>query len=148
MENLNPPIFAAILGGTVLSLQTVLMLTVGMYRTSAGKGVGVDGDMKLERLVRRHGNLAENAAIFLIVFALYELLFGATILALVIGVTFITARLLHIIGFTSDSGSHLVDAAGAGRVYVLMRAAGAGLTALSTLALGLTLAVSAGLLLS
>ena len=148
MENLNPPIFAAILGGTVLSLQTVLMLTVGMYRTSAGKGVGVDGDMKLERLVRRHGNLAENAAIFLIVFALYELLFGATILALVIGVTFITARLLHIIGFTSDSGSHLVDAAEAGRVYVLMRAAGAGLTALSTLALGLTLAVSAGLLLS
>jgi len=144
MENLNPPIFAAILGGTVLSLQTILMLTVGMYRNNAGKGVGVDGDMKLERLVRRHGNLAENAAIFLVVFALYELLFGATTLALMIGVTFITARMLHIIGFTSDSGSHLVDASGAGRPYVLMRASGAGLTALSTLALGVTLIVSAG----
>jgi len=148
MENLNPPIFAAILGGAVLTLQTLLMLTVGMYRNSAGKGVGVDGDMKLERLVRRHGNLAENAAIFVVVFALYELLFGVTTLALVIGVSFVIARILHVIGFTSESGSHLVDASGSGRVYVLMRAAGAGFTALSTLALGLTLLVSAGFLIS
>ncbi len=144
MEDLNPPLVAAMLGAAILTLQTVLMLTVGMYRTSAGKGVGVEGDMKLERLVRRHGNLAENAAIFVTVFALYELLFGATTLALVIGITFIIARVSHVIGFTSASGSHLVDAAGSGRVFVLMRAAGAGLTALSTLALGLTLLVSAG----
>lgn len=144
MEELNPPLFAAMLGAAILILQTLLMLTVGMYRNSAGKGVGVDGDMKLERLVRRHGNLAENAAIFIVVFALYELLFGATTLALVIGVTFLIARVSHLIGFTSDSGSHLVDAAGSGRIFVLMRAAGAGLTALSTLALGLTLLVSAG----
>lgn len=148
MENLNPPIFAAILGGALLSLQTLLMLTVGMYRTNAGKGVGVEGDMKLERLVRRHGNLAENAAIFVVVFGLYELLFGATTFALVIGVIFVAARILHIVGFASDSGSHLVDAKGSGRAYVLMRASGAGLTALSTLALGLTLLVSAGLLVS
>ncbi len=146
MENLNPPIFSAIVGGTMLTAQTLLMLTVGMYRTKAGKGVGVEGDMKLERLVRRHGNLAENAAIFTVVLALYELLFGATVLALSIGVVFVFARLLHVFGFASDSGSHLVDAKGAGRIYVLLRATGAGLTALSTLALGLTLAVSAGLL--
>ena len=146
MENLNPPIFAAILGAAILTLQTLLMLTVGMYRNSSGKGVGVDGDMKLERLVRRHGNLAENAAIFIIVFALYEILFGATTLALVIGATFVIARVSHVVGFTSDSGSHLVNAAGPGRVYIMMRAGGAGLTALSTLALGLTLLVSASLL--
>ena len=146
MEDLYPPIYAAILGAAILTLQTLLMLTVGMYRNSAGKGVGVDGDMKLERLVRRHGNLAENAAIFVIVFALYELLFGATTLALVIGATFIIARVLHVVGFTNESGSHLVDAAGSGRAYILMRAAGARLTALSTLALGLTLLVSASLL--
>lgn len=146
MENLNPPIFSAIIGGTMLTAQTLLMLAVGMYRTKAGKGVGVEGDMKLERLVRRHGNLAENAAIFTVVLALYELLFGATVLALSIGAVFVLARLLHVFGFSSDSGSHLVDAKGAGRIYVLMRATGAGLTALSTLALGLTLAVSAGLL--
>lgn len=146
MEIIHPPIFSAIVGGMMLTTQTLFMLTVGMYRTNSGKGVGVDGDMKLERLVRRHGNLAENAAIFTIALALYELLFGATVLAVSIGVVFILARMLHVIGFSSDSGSHLVDANGAGRVYVLMRASGAGLTALSTLVLGLTLVVSAGLL--
>lgn len=146
MENLNPPIFSAIVGGMMLTAQTLLMLAVGMYRTKAGKGVGVEGDMKLERLVRRHGNLAENAAIFTVVLALYELLFGATVLALSIGAVFVLARLLHVFGFSSDSGSHLVDAKGAGRIYVLMRATGAGLTALSTLALGLTLVVSASML--
>lgn len=142
MENLHPPLFTAIFGGIFLILQTVLMLTVGLHRSNAGKGVGVDGDMKLERLVRRHGNLAENAAIFVVVFALYELLFGATIVMAVIGMTFVLARALHIMGFASDSGSHLVNADGAGLRFVRMRAAGAGLTVLSTLALGLTLVVS------
>lgn len=141
-ETLSPPVFSAILAGTLLTIQTITMLMVGAYRNRARTGVGNSGDIKLERLVRRHGNLAENAAIFLVVLALYELLFGDTIFALVIGVVFLVARMLHIIAFTNDSGSHLVDAKGRGRFYILMRMAGAGLTALSTLALGLTLVVS------
>lgn len=141
-ETLSPPIFSAVLAGTLLTVQTIMMLLVGAYRTKAKKGVGVDGDIKLERLVRRHGNLAENAGIFLIVLTLYELLFGDTVFALSIGVVFVIARMLHIIGFSHNSGSHLVDAAGGGRIYVLLRASGAGLTALSTIALGLTLVVS------
>ncbi|MEM9180547.1 MAG: MAPEG family protein [Pseudomonadota bacterium] len=141
-ETLSPPVFSAILAGTLLTIQTITMLMVGAHRNRARTGVGNSGDIKLERLVRRHGNLAENAAIFLVVLALYELLFGDTIFALVIGVVFLVARMLHIIAFSSDSGSHLVDAKGSGRFYILMRMAGAGLTALSTLALGLTLVVS------
>lgn len=141
-ETLSPPVFSAILAGTLLTVQTTMMLLVGTYRSGARKGVGVDGDIKLERLVRRHGNLAENAAIFLIVLTLYELLFGDTVFALCIGVVFLVARMLHIIGFSSNAGSHLIDADGAGRLYILLRASGAGLTALSTLALGLTLIIS------
>lgn len=141
-ETLSPPVFSAILAGTLLTVQTIMMLLVGTYRSGARKGVGVDGDIKLERLVRRHGNLAENAAIFLIVLTLYELLFGDTVFALCIGVVFLVARMLHIIGFSSNAGSHLIDADGAGRLYILLRASGAGLTALSTLALGLTLIIS------
>ncbi|MEO1554337.1 MAG: MAPEG family protein [Pseudomonadota bacterium] len=141
-ETLSPPVFSAMLAGTLLTVQTIMMLLVGTYRSGARKGVGVDGDIKLERLVRRHGNLAENAAIFLIVLTLYELLFGDTVFALSIGVVFLVARMLHIIGFSNNAGSHLVDADGAGRFYVLLRASGAGLTALSTLALGLTLIIS------
>ena len=141
-ETLTPPVYSAVLAGTLLSLQSVLMLTVGMYRSGVGKGVGVDGDMKLERLVRRHGNLAENSAIFLVVLTLYELLKGADPFALIVGVVFLSARMLHVMGFSSDAGSHLVEVGGARRIYVLMRASGAGLTALCSIALGLTLAIS------
>ena len=141
MEMLYSPTYAALLGGALLTLQVVLMLSVGMYRSAAKKGVGSDGDMKLERLVRRHGNLAENAAIFISVLALYELLFGQTLLALVTASVFFIARLLHICGFASASGSHLVDAKGSGSIFVLMRASGAGFTALASLVLGITLVI-------
>ncbi|NQY39606.1 MAG: MAPEG family protein [Henriciella sp.] len=142
MEIVSPPIYAALLGGALLCLQIILMLTVGTYRSNSGKGVGVADDMKLERLVRRHGNLAENAAIFIIVFALYEMLFGQTWIALTLGIVFFLARSLHALAFTSNSGSHLVDGRGAGKKFVLMRVSGALLTALSSLALGVTLIVS------
>lgn len=136
------PLFAALMGGILLSLQAVLMLTVGAHRNRTATGVGVNGDVTLERLVRRHGNLAENAAFFVLVAALYEILFGRTWLLLILGVMFLLARLSHAVAFSSDSGSHLVDARGAGRIYILMRVAGAGFTALSSLVLGLALVVS------
>ena len=141
-DTVSPPLFSALVAGSLLTLQTILMLTVGMYRNNAGKGVGNDGDPALERLVRRHANLAENAAIFLVVLALYELLFGTTSFVMVVGLVFVAARVMHLVGFSSDAGSHLVNPTGGRRVFVLLRAGGAGLTALSTLALGMTLVVS------
>jgi len=141
METLHTPTYAALLGGSLLILQILFMLSVGTYRTGARKGVGVDGDMKLERLVRRHGNLAENAAIFLIVLTLYEAMFGQTLIALGTASVFLIARLLHAVGFSSLSGSHLVDAQGSGASFVLMRASGAGLTALPSLVLAIALIV-------
>lgn len=141
MEPLHTPIYAALLGGCLLVLQILFMLSVGTYRSGAKKGVGVEGDMKLERLVRRHGNLAENAAIFLIVLTLYEVMFGQTLLVLGTASVFLVARLLHAIGFSSLSGSHLVEAQGSGSSFVLMRAAGAGLTALSSLVIAIALIV-------
>ena len=141
-DTVSPPLFSALVAGSLLTLQTILMLTVGMYRNNAGKGVGNDGDPALERLVRRHANLAENAAIFLVVLALYELLFGTTSFVMVVGLVFVAARVMHLVGFSSDAGSHLVNPTGGRRAFVLLRAGGAGLTALSTLALGVTLVVS------
>lgn len=131
---MTPPLYTALLGGALLVLQIGLMLSVGLRRNAVGKGVGVDGDMTLERLVRRHGNLAENAAIFIAVLAIYELLVGQTMLVLIIGALFFTARLMHVIGFSNDTGSHLVE--GGGKAYVMLRAGGAGFTALSSLILG------------
>jgi len=136
---INAPIYAAILGGAMLVLQNALMLNVGLYRTGLKKGVGVDGDVKLERLVRRHGNLAENAAIFVLVLALYELLFGQTGLVFWTAIFFAIARSLHVLGFSSLAGSHLIGAEGGGKLFLLMRASGATLSAATSVVLGLSL---------
>jgi hypothetical protein len=136
---MNTPIYAALLGGTLLVVQNILMLNVGLYRTSVGKGAGVDGNVTLERRVRRHGNLAENAAIFVVVLTLYELLLGQTAIALWTTVVFAVARLLHIAGFTNEAGSHLIGAGGSKKMFLLMRGGGAGLSALASLLLGAAL---------
>ena len=142
METPNLPVYSALLGGTLLVAQTILMLGVGMYRTGAKKGVGVGDDMKLERIVRRHGNLAENTAIFIVVLAIFELFFGQTGIALWTASLFFVARLMHVIGFSNNAGSHLAEATGGGKVFVIMRASGAGLTAISSLVLAIALLIS------
>ncbi|MCY6383273.1 MAPEG family protein [Hoeflea prorocentri] len=137
------PIYSALLGAALLVVQNLLMLTVGIYRTRTGKSAGVDGDIKLERLARRHGNLAENAAIFVAVLTLYELLAGQTAFALWIALLFAFARLLHIAGFSDQAGSHLVGAEGSKKIFVMMRGGGAGLSAVASLLLGINLALAA-----
>lgn len=130
------PTYAAVLGAALLVIQNLFMLNVGMYRAGIKKGVGVDGDIKLERLVRRHGNLAENAAIFIAVLALYEWTLGQNSFAFWIAIVFFSARVMHALGFSSDAGSHLKDARGGRLFFLAMRSGGATLTALSSLLLG------------
>jgi len=134
---LNAPIYAALLGGLMILLQAILMLSAGMYRGRNKKGAGVDGDITLERLVRRHGNLAENAGIFIAVLAVYELLEGQTMVAFSLALLFLIARIAHAIGFSSAAGSHGIDADTGGRIFVLFRMIGAGFTALSLIILGI-----------
>lgn len=138
-EIINAPVYAALLGGGLLAAQSLLMLNVGMYRTSLQKGVGVDGDVKLERLVRRHGNLAENAGIFVAVLTIYELLFGQTTLAFWVAIIFAAARALHAFGFSNAAGSHLIEAEGGKKLFLMMRASGAMITAIVSIVLGVAL---------
>lgn len=137
---MNMPVYAALLGGTLLAVQNILMVNVGLYRTQLGKSSGVDGDITLERRVRRHGNLAENAAIFVVVLALYELLLGQTAIAFWTALAFTVARFLHITSFANAAGSHFIGVVGSKKLFPLMRGAGAGLSALSSLLLGISLA--------
>ncbi len=137
---MNTPIYAALLGSSLLVVQNILMLNVGLLRTRIGQGAGVDGNVTLERRVRRHGNLAENAAIFIAVLTLYELLLGQTPIAFWTAVVFAIARLLHIAGFTNEAGSHLIAADGTKKLFLLMRGGGAGLSALASLLLGVAVA--------
>lgn len=130
------PIYAAFLGAIFLIVQNILMVNVGMYRTKLGKGVGVDGNVTLERLVRRHGNFVENAALFVLILAVYELLVGQTALAFWLAVAFGAARLMHIAGFFHEAGSHLAGVQGGKRVFLALRAGGAAISAITSFVLG------------
>ncbi|NJK62992.1 MAG: hypothetical protein HC921_10220 [Synechococcaceae cyanobacterium SM2_3_1] len=61
---MNLPLITAGLSGILLATQQLLMLNVGLHRIKLRLGVGYGNDPNLERLIRRHGNLAENAGIF------------------------------------------------------------------------------------
>lgn len=138
------PIISAGLAGILLVLQQFLMLSAGLRRAKTGKGVGHDGDPNLERLVRRHGNLAENAALFVVVLALLETLGTNSTIVLSLAGIFLAARLLHMAGFSKLSGSHGGEYANeGGPLFTRMRAAGATLTMLLGLAVGAYLAFTA-----
>ena len=133
------PVISAALAGVILMLQQVLMLAAGTRRGKTGQGVGIQGDVQLERLVRRHGNLAENSGIFIVSLALLELLIGSGMTVQVLALVFLAARLSHALGFSTLRGSHgKIDGkkAPGSALFVVLRAGGATLTALSGLALG------------
>lgn len=120
----NLPIYSAALGAFLIVLQVGLMLTVGLHR-SKGQFIGIGDDRDLERKVRRHGNLAENSGLFLVVIALFEMLVGQTTYVATVCIVFVVARVLHAAGFSSLAGSHGDDLTGARRAWAGMRAMGA-----------------------
>lgn len=139
---MNLPLYTAQLGAFLIVLQVILMLTVGLHRAK-GAFVGHEGDRNLERKVRRHGNLAENSGLFLVVFALLELIVGQTTWVLSLCLLFAGARVLHAIGFSSLAGSHGEDLTGGRKAFAGARAMGAMGTLLSAIgaATGIVLAV-------
>ena len=128
------PYISAALGAFLLFLQQLLMLSVGFHRTKVKVGIGLAGDSALERKVRRHGNLAENAAIFLSVLVLMELsgLAGGAV-AYFAGV-FAFARICHAVGFMHEDGSHAnLDG---NKFFLVARVLGATLTGWTGLVMG------------
>ncbi|GAA4049311.1 MAPEG family protein [Parerythrobacter jejuensis] len=121
---MNMPIYAAALGAFIIILQVILMLTVGLQR-GKGQFIGHEGNKDLERKVRRHGNLAENSGLFVVVLALLEILTGQTTLVYVLCILFAVARVLHAVGFSSLAGSHGEDLTGGRKAFAGMRAMGA-----------------------
>lgn len=116
------PEVSVITAAFLVVMQMGLMLSVGMHRASAKIGVGHGEDEDLHRKIRRHANLAENAALFLVALALAELSGAATFYVTVLAIVFVLARTSHAMAFTSSSGSHSPQ----GRVvFPMMRLFGA-----------------------
>jgi len=116
------PVYTAIAGALLLILQLALMINTGLHRVASGINIGAGEDRDLERKIRRHGNLAENAALFIIVFALIELLTGQSAIVLALTTVFVIVRVSHALSFSSLAGSHGLDAGP--RIYPAMRAIG------------------------
>lgn len=139
----NMPIYTAILGAFLIVLQIALMLRVGVQRAK-GAAIGHEGNPDLERKVRRHANLAENAGLFVAVIALFEMIAGQTPFVLGVCIAFALSRLAHAFGFSSLAGSHGEGTSGERKLYLRARMAGATGTALTgfAVAIGIGLAVA------
>lgn len=88
------PLYAIILA----LLMLVLGAIVSIKRAKTGISILHGNDMDLAEAIRRHGNLAENAAVFLVLMALAE---GNNVSATWLhsaGIIFVVGRLLHPLG--------------------------------------------------
>ena len=127
------PIVSALVAAAMIILQHTLMMTVGFHRARTSIGVGFGEDQVLERKIGRHGNLAENAALFVATLALAEIVGLPQGVVVGFGVAFVAGRLMHAIGMSSLSGSHLAEG---GFLFRIMRMLGAFTTILTGMGLG------------
>jgi uncharacterized membrane protein YecN with MAPEG domain len=96
----TPPLVSALTAGVLIILQMALMVAVVLARRNNRQSLGEGGSSELLRAIRRHGNLAENAGIFIAGFTLLELLgVERPRLELLCGV-FVLGRISHAIGLS------------------------------------------------
>jgi uncharacterized membrane protein YecN with MAPEG domain len=127
------PIIAAVAGAVLIILQAILMMLVGTHRILNRINLGTGDDPALERKIRRHGNLAENAALFIVVLALAEMSVVPNNVVRIIAIVFIVGRILHAIALSTVAGS---QGAETGKIFQIFRAIGAFTTSGSFIALG------------
>jgi uncharacterized protein len=96
----TPPLISALTAGVLILLQSALVFAAANQRRLHGPSVGESTDLNVTRAVRRHGNLAENAAIFIASVTLLEILGGGRLWVEILCATFVAARLLHAFGLT------------------------------------------------
>ena len=107
------PLITALAAAVLILLQIALMMNTGMARGKAGVGLGDGGNEELLRKIRMHGNLAENAPIFLITFAFLEVLGTGQITMTALAGIFILGRFSHAIGLSQTAGGSPFRAVGA-----------------------------------
>ena len=94
------PIVSGMTAGAVLILQMALMSNVASARARLEQSLGDGGKDEMQRVIRRHGNLAENSGLFIAGFALLELLGGNRLAVIALCAAFVGARVLHVLGLS------------------------------------------------
>lgn len=122
MPLISIPVVSAVTAGVLIVIQMLLVLTVAFARRRNKQSLG-DGDKAdVLRASRRHGNFAENAAIFVVALALFELIGGGRHMAEIYAGIFIVGRIAHAIGLSMKNTSNLP------RVLGILLTVGVGLT--------------------
>jgi len=107
MDSLHMPMVSALCAGLLIILHTVLLILVIKKRAQHEQGIGDGGHADLELAIRRHGNLVENAPMFIIALALLELYSGAVLSVSVLGYAFVIGRMLHAIGLSKNGETNV-----------------------------------------
>jgi uncharacterized membrane protein YecN with MAPEG domain len=103
---LTPPILSALTAGILVILQMALLVLVVLARRNNRQSLGDGGKPGLVSAIRRHGNFAENAAIFIAGFALLEMLGGSRNVIATLCVAFVVGRLSHALGLSMPNTSN------------------------------------------
>jgi uncharacterized membrane protein YecN with MAPEG domain len=95
-----PPIVTAFTAGLIIVIQMALAFSVVLARGRTRQSIGDGGDPELLLAIRRHGNFAENAGIFVACFTLLEIIGGAGPGLMILCAGFVLGRISHIIGLS------------------------------------------------
>lgn len=98
------PYFTAAAAVALAVLQMLLLLYTANGRGKYKAGLGDGGNAALLTRIRMHGNLAENAPLFLILLGLVELSGQWTAFVPWIAIAFVVVRLSHAIGLAMSAG--------------------------------------------
>ncbi|OYX46220.1 MAG: hypothetical protein B7Y90_16605 [Alphaproteobacteria bacterium 32-64-14] len=112
MPPLSAPIVSAATAGVLLIIQMLLLFAVVVVRRRDKQSLGDGGNVDLLRATRRHGNFAENAAIFVVALALFEIVSGERMTTEIYAGIFIAGRVLHAIGLSLKNTSNLARVLG------------------------------------
>lgn len=107
MPSLSAPVVSVVTAGLLIIIQMALVLSVAFVRRRDKQSLGDGGNAVLLRATRRHGNFAENAAIFVIALALFELIGGERQTAVIYAGIFIVGRIAHAVGLSMKNTANL-----------------------------------------
>jgi uncharacterized membrane protein YecN with MAPEG domain len=108
----TPPAISALTAGILIMLQMALTAGVALARRRNRQSLGDGGDQGLLRAIRRHGNLAENAALFIAGFTLLELAGDNRFSLQILCAVFVLARISHAVGLSMDKTVNPLRVAG------------------------------------
>lgn len=112
MHTVTLPVISALTAGILIFIQMALMLNVAALRRKNRQSLSDGGNPGLLQAIRRHGNFAENAAIFITGLALLEMMGGGRSGIEIMSAIFIVGRLSHAVGLSLQQTVNLYRVGG------------------------------------